>query len=194
MINMHRYETSYHFATPLIHLNNKPLADEMLPVCRDILNDESFVTNKWDYKNTYTPGQGIEQLPQMEKFVTYVKSVAKQFLNDLGYDTNVIQFEPQVFTSQMNNGDSHGRHCHPGAILSGVFYLNMPEGSSPIQFYDPRPWRDTRVMPVKRETENNISSFNFNPSAGDFIMWESWLHHEVIPNKSNNRVTLVFNL
>ena len=79
-------------------------------------------------------------------------------------------------------------------LLSGVFYLNMPEGSSPIQFYDPRPWRDTRVMPVKRETENNISSFNFNPSAGDFIMWESWLHHEVIPNKSNDRVTLVFNL
>lgn len=191
---MHRYNLSQHFATSILHINNRFLADEMLPICRNILDDEQLLTNKWDYKNTYTPGQGIEQLPQMNKFLTYVKSIAKQYLNDLGYDSNAISFDPQVFTSQMNKGDSHGRHCHPGAVLSGVFYLNMPENSSPIQFYDPRPWRDTRVMPIKRETEHNRPSFNFNPSAGDFIMWESWLHHEVIPNKSDDRITLVFNL
>lgn len=192
MINMHRFNVTNHFATPLLHLRNPILASEMLPVCRKILDNENLVTNAWGYKNTYNPGIGIAELPEMAKFKSYILNVAREFLGHLGY--NKIEFEPQIFTSQMNEKDSHGRHAHPGAVLSGVFYLNMPPGASPIQFYDPRPWRDTRVLPVKKETEYTRSSFNFNPSSGDLIMWESWLHHEVIPNNCKDRVTLVFNL
>jgi uncharacterized protein (TIGR02466 family) len=192
MINLHNYNITTHFSTPLLHLNNRTLANEMLPICRDILSNESLVTNAWGYKNTYDPGTGIAELPEMNKFKQYTSSVAREFLQSLGYGK--INFEPQIFTSQMNKKDSHGRHAHAGAVLSGVFYLNMPEGASPIQFYDPRPWRDTRVLPVSRETEYTRSSFNFTPSVGDFIMWESWLHHEVIPNECDDRVTLVFNL
>ena len=192
MINMHNFELSNHFATPLLHLRNLPLAKEMLPICRNILSNEKYLTNAWGYKNTYDPATGIAELPEMSKFKSFTKSVAREFLQKLGYDQ--IEFEPQIFTSQMGVKDSHGRHAHAGAVLSGVFYLNMPEGASPIQFYDPRPYRDTRSMPIKKDTEYTRSSFNFSPSAGDFIMWESWLHHEVIPNNCDDRVTLVFNL
>ena len=173
-------------------MHNIGLAQEMLPVCRSILDNDELVTNAWGYKNTYNPSTGIADLPEMSKFKSYVSSVAREFLSRLGYEK--IEFEPQIFTSQMNEKDSHGRHAHAGAVISGVFYLNMPAGASPIQFYDPRPWRDTRVLPVKKETEYTIPSFNFNPSKGDLIMWESWLHHEVIPNNCKDRVTLVFNL
>jgi uncharacterized protein (TIGR02466 family) len=175
-----------------MHLHNPALANEMLPICRSILSNDDLLTNAWGYKNTYDPGIGIANLPKLSKFKSYIISVANEFLDSLGY--HKIEFDPQIFTSQMNEKDSHGRHSHPGAVLSGVFYLNVPEGSSPIQFYDPRPWRDTRVLPVKKETQFTNSSFNFNPSAGDLLMWESWLHHEVIPNNSKDRVTLVFNL
>lgn len=192
MINMHRFNITNHFSTPLLHLNNASLAREMLPVCRKILADDNLVTNAWGYKNTYDPASGIANLPEIATFKNYIHSVAKEFLDHLGYDK--IIFEDQIFTSQMNEQDSHGRHAHPGAVLSGVFYLNMPEGASPIQFYDPRSWRDTRVLPVKRDNEYNRSSFVFNPIAGDLLLWESWLHHEVIPNKCKDRVTLVFNL
>ena len=192
MINMHRFNITNYFPTPLLHLNNIALAQEMLPVCRSILDNEELLTNTWGYKNTYNPGTGIADLEEMSKFKSYIISLAKEFLDKLGYQT--IQFEPQIFTSQMNEKDSHGRHSHAGAVLSGVFYLNMPEGASPIQFYDPRPWRDTRVLPMKRNTEYTQPSFNFQPIVGDLIMWESWLHHEVIPNNCEDRITLVFNL
>jgi uncharacterized protein (TIGR02466 family) len=189
---MHRFNITDHFSTPLLHLNNAGLAREMLPICRKILNDDTLLTNTWGYKNTYNPVNGIAHLPEMESFKKYTHSVAREFLDHLGYDK--IEFVDQIFTSQMNKRDSHGRHAHPGAVLSGVFYLNMPEGASPIQFYDPRPWRDTRVLPIKRNSEYNRSSLVFKPVAGDLLLWESWLHHEVIPNDCDDRVTLVFNL
>jgi uncharacterized protein (TIGR02466 family) len=192
---MHNLQIGANFPTPIAKTSNTKLAEEMLPVCRKILDDPKYVTNQWDYKNTYTNGEGIEVLPQIEKFKQYILSVGREFLTSIGYDPVAIQGRvPQIFTSQMNEKDSHGRHSHAGAILSGVFYLNVPHGSSPIMFYDPRPHRDTICLPIKADSEFNRSCITFHPMVGDLVIWESWLHHEVIPNNCKDRVTLVFNL
>jgi len=196
MINLHKFEISNHFSTPLMHLHNKKLADEMLPLCKNVLADESNNTAQWGYKTSYEPatGNGLEKLPQFHRFEKYICSVGKEFLKELGYNTDEIEFLPSIFTSEMKPGDRHGRHCHPGAILSGVFYLEMPQNSSPIKFFDPRRWRDTRLMPTKKDTIYTREEFVFQPVSGDLLLWESWLHHEVVPNNSDNRITLVFNL
>ena len=196
MINLHKFEVTNHFSTPLLYMSNIALAEEMLPLCKSILNDENNNTNQWGYKTSYQPasGNGLESLPQFSKFNTYIKSISNDFLRYLGYDHEQIDLLPSIFTSEMHVGDRHGRHCHPGAILSGVFYLQMPENSSPIKFYDPRNWRDTRLIPRKKDTQYTRAEFQHHPVAGDLLIWESWLHHEVVPNNSDDRVTLVFNL
>ena len=196
MINLHKFEISNHFSTPLLHLHNVRLANEMLPLCKSMLSNEENNTAQWGYKTTYEPatGNGLERLPQFASFKKYVCDIGKEYLKELGYETKEIEFLPSIFTSEMKPGDRHGRHCHPGALLSGVFYLQMPENSSPIKFFDPRQWRDTRLVPVKKATEYTREEINYTPVAGDLLLWESWLHHEVVPNNCDNRITLVFNL
>lgn len=195
MINMHNLNIQSFFPTPIARTTNVRLAEEMLPICRSILDNDQYVTNQWDYKNTYTTGEGIEELPQLLKFRQYIMSVGKDFLKNIGYNSDILNDRiPQIFTSQMNEKDSHGRHAHAGAILSGVFYLNVPEGSSPIQFYDPRSHRDILSLPVNRDTPFSENGVSFLPRKGELMIWESWLHHEVVPNNCKDRVTLVFNL
>jgi uncharacterized protein (TIGR02466 family) len=95
----------------------------------------------------------------------------------------------------MVEGDRHPLHTHPNSLLSGLLYLEIPEGSSPIIFSDPRPFRSMIALPKKGEKITNWEQVYFQPKQGTFMIWESWLGHEVPKNHSTKgRITMVFNL
>ena len=191
MINMHKPAISFHFPTAIGYIENPYFARKILPSVENILNDESNLTNAWNYKNTYDPINSLD----LKELKDYIIKVADQFLNDQGYDPSLLNLEPQIFASQMYEGDRHGRHCHPGSLLSGVFYLKVPKGSSGIMFYDPRPARDILNIPRKKVTEINQSDITIQPKEGTLLIWESWMHHEVLYNHSKEaRTTVVFNI
>ena len=188
---MHRPKLDFYFPTPIGHIENPYFARKILPSVESILNDEQNLTNAWNYKNTYDPVNSLD----LKELKDYIMKVAENFLLDQGYDPSFLNIEPQIFASQMYEGDRHGRHCHPGSLLSGVFYLEVPEGSSDILFYDPRPARDILNIPRKQLTDINRSDVTITPKEGTLLIWESWMHHEVLYNKSKEaRTTIVFNI
>ena len=90
----------------------------------------------------------------------------------------------------------HGVHNHPNSLLSGVVYLNIEDNSSPIIFYNPNEIKNFITHKTTQDTIFNINHTTYNVKNGDILIWESWIKHEVPPNKKLNgvRETLVFNL
>ncbi len=99
-------------------------------------------------------------------------------------------------------GDHHAPHTHPGAYLSGTYYVRVPAapasvedpGARPgcISFYDPR--TGANMISIGPEQDARAAHV-VCPSAGTLLMWPSPLQHFVHPNLSQeHRVTISFNL
>ena len=188
-------DIQYYFPTSIAIEKNLELAEQLLPIAKKYLNDSSLLTNTWGYKNTFTPDAGISEFEDIKPFVDFIHAKGKEFLLKNGYDADKLDFSTQVFVSEMVDGDHHSVHTHPNSLLSGLLYLEVPEGSSPIIFSDPRPFRSMIALPKKGDALTNWEQTIFKPEKGTFLLWESWLAHEVPKNHSKTgRITIVFNL
>ena len=131
----------YFFPTGISSLKNSELSAQMLPVAKKYLADKSFITNTWGYKNTYSPDDGLSIFNDIVPFKNFIEQTGYEYLTAIGYNVSDLKFSTQIFVSEMVAGDCHALHSHPNSLLSGVFYLQVPEGSAPILFNDPRPFR-----------------------------------------------------
>lgn len=184
----------YFFPTGISSLKNTSLSTQMLAVAKKYLADKSLITNTWGYKNTYSADGGLSDFGDITPFREFLEKSGYNYLTELGYDITDLKFSTQIFVSEMVEGDSHALHAHPNSLLSGVFYLQVPEGSAPILFDDPRPFRKFVALP-KLDNSTNWERIHFVPEDGLFLIWESWLEHEVPKNHSKEgRITMVFNL
>lgn len=185
----------FFFPTAICSVLDLDLADRMLPIANKYLNDKKYLTYTWGYKNTYTSDKGIERKEEFLDFGNKIKKYGSEYMRKLGYDLSDDELEIFIFASEMHKGDTHRIHTHQNAILSGVFYLSVPENSADINFYDPRPFRKFVSYPVVEQTEVTWESVRFSPSKGLLLIWESWIEHEVpINNSDDGRITLVFNM
>jgi len=88
-------------------------------------------------------------------------------------------------------------HTHPKSIISGAFYVKVPENSGRIQFQNPA----VRVMESYWEhycdeyTKYNSVIWSIQPEEKKLLLFPSWLVHSVEPNYSNEkRISISFNL
>jgi len=95
----------------------------------------------------------------------------------------------------MGEGAAHPWHAHPSAVLSGTFYVATPHGSSPLQFQDPRLTHFDGTPPQRVVCRPpNRRQVSYEARAGDLILFESWLRHQVPAQASDEvRVSISFN-
>ena len=96
----------------------------------------------------------------------------------------------------LDPGAGHSGHIHPNSILSGTFYLDLPEGASAIRFEDPRLPFMMNSPPLRSDVADEEKRFiYFQPEIGQALFWESWLRHEVMVNMADDpRLSISFNL
>tara|TARA_B110000503_G_C7167937_1_gene422795 strand:+ start:1119 stop:1739 length:621 start_codon:yes stop_codon:yes gene_type:complete len=183
---------------------NENLARQLLPFARKFLSMPSKLTNTWDYKNTYTDLEGLALETELDFFVDYITDQANQYL--ITHNLKIkqsLKLSVSLFTSEMAEGDQHTAHNHPGALLSGLIYLNVPNNSAPLEFYSPRSkltswlnYIDELCYVASDEifeiTENH--AIVVKPKNGLFLLWESWALHRVPKNNADERITMVFNI
>jgi uncharacterized protein (TIGR02466 family) len=89
----------------------------------------------------------------------------------------------------------HGLHLHPLATFSGTYYVKTPTGCPGLKFEDPRLERFMAAPPRKPRSRLENRPWNVIPAeAGGFVLFESWLRHEVAPNPvSAERISISFN-
>jgi len=90
---------------------------------------------------------------------------------------------------------THSLHLHPVSTISGTYYVRTPKGSPGLKFEDPRLDRFMAAPPRKaRHRAENRPWVTVPASAGNVVLFESWLRHEVPVNPvAAERISISFN-
>jgi len=134
---------------------------------------------------------------EMEKFmVEVVTGTVEQYLaSEYARGTHQWTALPPVsidlvsyWINVMPPGAWHTMHTHPNANLSGVFFLQAPEGCGDLFF--PSPYT-TGIETIIQ----TLPEFMFKPHVREGYLWPSSLPHSVARNESDeDRVSISFNL
>ena len=99
------------------------------------------------------------------------------------------------WASIMPRGVAHGLHLHPLSSISGTYYVQVPKGAAGLKFEDPR-LPLLMAAPPRRagSREANRPWVIVEARAGQVVLFESWLRHEVPANPARGeRVSVSFN-
>jgi uncharacterized protein (TIGR02466 family) len=127
-----------------------------------------------------------------EKLDAHVAAFAREIDLDLGRRKLVLD---SIWINILKPGGAHAAHIHPHSVVSGTYYVSVPPGASAIKFEDPRLGLMMAAPPRKETARRENRSFVVvDPKPGTVLLWESWLRHEVPPNRGrSDRISLSFN-
>jgi uncharacterized protein (TIGR02466 family) len=167
------------------------------------LSEDDKAGQRWCEKHGY-PGYTsfssnfdlAAMIPAFKKLVSELDKHATAFAKELHWD--IRGGKPvcdSIWVNVMPEGGSHTSHIHTNAVISGTYYVAVPQGAGPIVYEDPRHAlmmaAPQRLATAPREMKSHVSEI---PEAGTVLMWESWLRHEVPLNKADGlRISVSFN-
>ena len=189
------------FATRLYEttVDDDELLSELAHSIRSLAEDDE-AGRRWSTEKGYwgyTSYASLNDLPKRDPAFDDLKRMltrhATAFARELAWD--VKPKLDSLWVNLLKPGGHHSAHIHPHSILSGTFYVEVPQGGGPIRFEDPRiPMM--MAAPVRREdAPDDMRPFvAVEPSAGLLLMWESWLRHEVLAGTAKaDRLSISFN-
>ena len=119
-------------------------------------------------------------------------------IRDRNWDLSRARLSVESWANVNPPQSLNGLHAHAGSLLSGAYYLSVPEGSGGINFYSPRRVFQPDNQPPPLDPSRNVPdglSQRVLPQAGDLLLFPGWLPHDVEPNRSNRtRYSISFNL
>ena len=175
---------------------------ELDDTCRAIA-DEDEAGQTWSQTKGYlgyTSYASLNDLPVRASVFADLKTMldahVATFADKLDFDLNGRKLKlDSMWINILEPMGHHSSHIHPHSVISGTFYVSIPEGASALRLEDPRlglmmnaPLRKANGKP---EHQNFVCA---TPLAGTVLMWESWLRHEVPINLSDDvRISVSFN-
>jgi uncharacterized protein (TIGR02466 family) len=195
------------FATRLYHAalsDHSPAIDthELEASCLAIAEDDE-AGQIWCDENDfpgYTSYASLDDLPwRFPIFADLVKALdahVMAFARDLAFDLGDRKLVcDSLWINILPPGGIHTGHIHPHSVISGTTYVAMPDGTSALKLEDPRlPFMMAAPGRLEDCAEELKQFVYIRPSAGDVLLWESWLRHEVPMNMTEeNRISVSFN-
>jgi uncharacterized protein (TIGR02466 family) len=148
----------------------------------------------------YTSYSSLDDLVQratcFDDLVRAIRPHAEKFASALQMDLGGKKLKlDNIWVNVLEPGGSHSGHIHPHCILSGTYYVRVPDGASSLKFEDPRlPMMMAAPSPREDADDEHRRFVYVAPKAGDLLLWESWLRHEVPPNRAaSSRISVSFN-
>lgn len=131
----------------------------------------------------------------MKPLLKWICTESNTAFNAIGNPKEFVNIESCWFNIN-NDLNSHNQiHLHSG-ILSGVFYLQAPEGSGNLNLINSgmnQLWQGH--LEARERNANNAYHFTIKPKAGDLFLWPSYLYHSVDTNSREvERISISFNL
>ena len=145
----------------------------------------------------YTSYASLDDLPRRATVFAELKRrldrEAGIFAGQLDFDLGTRRLRlDSLWVNVLKPGAAHSGHIHPGSVLSGTYYVRTPERSGALRLEDPRL---PLMMAAPPRRQGAPGAFVYlQPQAGTLLMWESWLRHEVMPNRAKTeRISVSFN-
>ena len=189
----------------LIHhaaIGDDPLRASLEKVCW-LLEDEDEAGNDWcdsEGYDGYTSYASLDDLPErfpeIAELKAFLDSEAEAYARDLHWDMQDQTLELNgLWVNILGESGSHSGHIHPGSVISGTYYVTIPEGAGQLKFEDPRlTFMMAAPQPEDDAPEAARRFVYVTPTQGHAMFWESWLRHEVMPNRSDiPRISISFN-
>ena len=180
----------------------KRLLEELRGACLSIAGDDR-AGQSWCEQNGYrgyTSYASLNDLPwRSPAFADLVTAIephlgefAKASEFDLGRQKLVVD---SIWINVLEPGGHHAAHIHPHSVVSGTYYVEVPDGAGAIRFEDPRLGMMMAAPPRRARASREAQSFvSVAPRAGSLLLWDSWLRHEVPTNTAKTeRISISFN-
>ncbi len=177
---------------------NQSLADE----CRSLAASDT-AGRKWSarhYLGGYTSYGSLDRLHLISSLFDRLRRTidpqVTAFAKGLHYDLKGKTLAmTDCWANIMPAGTLHSLHLHPTSFISGTYYIEVPRGAGALKFEDPRLSLHMAAPPRRADAPKRLRPFVSLPAkAGDVILFESWLRHEVPPARfSGERISVSFN-
>ena len=177
-------------------------AAELEQSCMSIADDDA-AGQAWSEENGYlgyTSYASLDDLPWrfpiFKDLVSVLDKHVAAFVKDLQFDLDGREVKlDSIWINVLPTGGVHTSHLHPHSVISGTTYVTMPKAASAIKFEDPRLAMMMAAPPRQADAPPELRNFIYvAPDAGDVLLWESWLRHEVALNKADeDRISVSFN-
>ena len=148
----------------------------------------------------YTSYASLDDLPRRATVFGQLKARldrhAAAFADGLELDLGAARLKlDSLWVNILKAGAAHSGHIHPHSVLSGTVYVAVPPGAGALKLEDPRLPLMMAAPPRRADAAETAKSFVYlTPQAGSVLMWESWLRHEVTPNRGKGeRISISFN-
>jgi uncharacterized protein (TIGR02466 family) len=148
---------------------------------RKISNVGGFQSKDLNYKKNKLLNNLIKNLNK------YINDYSKIF--SLKYELAISN----IWININNHKDFNLEHTHPDSIISGSFYIKVPENSGNIIFHNQNNfYMDSKDVII--QNEYNSMTWGYEPKENLLLLFPSWLKHHVEPNMSNEaRISMSFN-
>jgi uncharacterized protein (TIGR02466 family) len=190
------------YCEPLMKSGAQRFNADLAAECRS-LRDYDKAGRDWsrrNYPGGYTSYASLNELhrfsstfTRLERRITrHVRSFAAALDMDLrGREIRMTDFWVNI----MPPASAHSLHLHPLSFVSGTYYVATPRGCPGLKFEDPRLDRFMAAPPrrpaARRENRTHVT---YPARAGNLILFESWLRHEVAANRVGaERISVSFN-
>lgn len=162
---------------------------------------EGQLWSQKNYRGGYTSYGSLNRMWEVSSTFSELKEIimaqAWKFSQKLQFDISKKDLKMvSMWINVMPTEVTHSWHIHPHSVLSGTYYVKTPARCSSIKFEDPRISRFMNTPPRKEKARQELLwHFSHQPKAGEIVLFESWLNHEVPPNPSQQeRVSISFNI
>lgn len=192
------YQSKLRFKGISTPRQNQDLLTEILKI-REI--DERG--QKWSAKNYPGGYTSYATMNELHKFSTTFEDLKNSLDQEVKKFAQLLEMDLQgrklvlttLWANVMPTQVVHSMHIHPLSTISGTYYVQTPKNCSAIKFEDPRLVNFMASPPRKPKAKPENQRFiSIQPQAGEVILFESWMRHEVPPNSSSQeRVSLSFN-
>jgi uncharacterized protein (TIGR02466 family) len=176
--------------------------DDLHDACIAIAEDDD-AGQAWAYNKGYlgyTSYASLNDLAQRDSLFDDLKrkldkhaiAFAKELRFDLGGGKLVMD---SYWINILEPGGQHTSHIHPHSVISGTVYITIPPGASALKLEDPRLAMMMAAPTREADAPEGLQPFVYvQPAPGTVLMWESWLRHEVTPNRADEqRISVSFN-
>jgi len=175
---------------------------DLISVCESLRAADS-TGQRWSKKNYpggYTSYGSHDQMHRISSvFAALEKALnpqVKAYALALGYDLRGRKLSmTDCWVNMMAGAVTHNLHLHPLSFISGTYYVQVPRGAAPIKFEDPRLDRLMAAPPKRTDlSPREKLHFSVKPKAGQVVLFESWLRHEVPASFTvQERISVSFN-
>ena len=190
------------YQAALSDLGPAPDAAELEQSCLSIADDDE-AGQAWCEENGYpgyTSYASLSDLawrfPIFQDLIHLIDKHVAAFVAELDFDLGgkTISLD-SIWINILPMGGVHTSHLHPHSVISGTTYVTMPKGTSALKLEDPRFPMMMAAPPRTKDAREELRTFVYvQPEAGDILLWESWLRHEVPVNMADEeRISVSFN-